>query len=143
MKSLNLGLAVFCLLSSFAIVAQSNELNTQNSLFLNEKSKEQSIKVEVAGGVENLQIQIRCSLTKGEVIVELFDPEEKRQGKFTVGSKDNLGTPKGEKEQNETREDGKLEKIVVNPVNGIWTIKITPTKTKAKIDVRSNQKYSK
>jgi hypothetical protein len=142
MKSLNAFFAIFCL-SNLTLVAQSNELNTQNSLFLNEKSVEQSITVEVTGAVEYLEIVIRCSLTKGEVIVELFDPEGKRQGKFTVGSKENMGTPNGEKEQNETREDGKLEKIVMNPVNGIWKIKITPTKTKASIDVRGNQRYSK
>lgn len=142
MKSWNLFLVAMFWASSLALSAQTNELNLQHSLKLNEKSVEQSIKVDVAGDVESLKIDIRCSLEKGEVIIELYDPEGKRQGKFTLGSKTNIGSQADADGKNDVqREDGKLEKIVSNPVNGNWVIKITPTKTKAQVSIRTYQAY--
>lgn len=126
-------------------LGQENALNLRSSLTLNENSTAQTVKVEVVGEVENLKIEILCSLEKGEVIIELFDPEGKRQGKFTLGSKTNVGESQQTdgKSDSKNMEDGKLEKLVANPVNGDWLIKITPTKTKARLSIRSSQVYKK
>jgi len=142
MKSWNFLLASLCWASMLSLSAQDNSLNLHHSLSLNEKSIEQSIKVDVAGDVEKLKIDIRCSLDQGEVIIELYDPEGKRQGKFTLGSKTKTGnTVSADGKADVEREDGKLEKIVTNPVNGNWVIKITPTKTKAQVSIRTTQIY--
>jgi len=142
MKSWKFLLATFCWASMLTLNAQDNSLNLHHSLSLNEKSVEQNIKVDVAGDVEKLKIDIRCSLDQGEVIVELYDPEGKRQGKFTLGSKTKTSnTASADEKADVEREEGKLEKVVTNPVNGNWVIKITPTKTKAQVSIRTTQIY--
>ena len=145
MKILKIAIAglVFAL-SSFSLFAQDNALILRHSITINEKSLAQTTKVEIAGEVEKLKIEVMCSLEKGEVIIELFDPEGKRQGKFTLGSKTNLGNQTGDTNKDGMyMEDGKLEKLVTNPVNGDWIIKITPTKASARLSVRSSQVYKK
>ena len=92
MKSWNFLLASLCWASMLSLSAQDNSLNLQHSLILNEKSVEQTIKVDVAGDVEKLKIDIRCSLDQGAVVIALYDPDGKRQGKFTLGSKTNIRT---------------------------------------------------
>jgi len=143
MKNLKIIIATLVFaLNGFSVFGQDNALNLRHSITFNEKSLAQTTKVEVAGEVENLKIEVLCSLEKGEVIIELFDPEGKRQGKFTLGSKTNLGDQTGEaNKSSKYMEDGKLEKLVTNPVNGDWLIKITPTKASARLSIRSSQVY--
>jgi nitrogen fixation protein FixH len=133
---------LFCAAYAINTYGQENMLNLQRTIPLKQKTKEQKIEIEVSGDVDQFDLKIMCDIEKGKVTIEVFDPAGRKQGKFTLGSEDYKAEPNEEGELTYAdREQGKLEKSVKDPDNGIWIIRVTQQKAKGYLNIRSSQHY--
>ena len=133
---------VLLLFISSSGIAQNNRLSLERSIVLNPESINQTIEVEVVGNVKQLKLEVVCSITAGEIVVEIFAPDGSAQGKFKAGSLSTSTTNSKDLLEKQDAERGRLEKYVDKPANGVWRIKVTPKKTKGKLKVSSQQNYA-
>ena len=132
---------VLFLFMSTVVIAQNNRLSSSRSIILKPTSVAQTIEVEVVGEVLQLKLEVNCSITAGEISVEIFAPDGSAQGKFKAGSPNTSTTIAKDLLEKQDVERGRLEKYVDNPANGVWLIKVSPKKTEGQIKVESRQKF--
>ena len=142
MKTLLKLSTLLVLLISTSAIAQNNRLSSSRSITLKPSSIKQTVEVEVVGDVKQLKLEVNCSITAGEITVEIIAPDGSAQGKFKAGNLQNTSTTIGKDLlEKEDAEHGRLEKYVDNPKNGIWLVKISPIKSEGKLRISSRQTY--
>ncbi|GEM_PF-3987058 len=129
--------SVFVLLCLLGFVnaakAQNNSLELSKYISLTEKMTEQVFTIEVVGDVVQFSLRVNCDLQLGEVILEVFDPAGKPQGKFSVQASNS--------ETYQSR--GKLERNIDHPSTGTWLVKVVAKKAKGNVYIRSQQEFEK
>ena len=127
---------------SSTAIAQNNRLSLTRSIVLKPTSVAQTVEVEVVGDVQQLKIEVVCSVKAGEITVEIIAPDGSAQGKFKAGSPNTSTTISKDLLEKQDPERGRLEKYVDKPANGVWKVKITPKKTDGQIRVSSRQTFA-
>ena len=138
---LKLSTVILMLIGSSAI-AQNNRLSSSRSIVLKPTSVAQTIEVEVVGEVLKLKLEVVCSITGGEITVEIFAPDGSAQGKFKAGSLNTSTTISKDLLEKQDAERGRLEKYVDKPANGVWLVKVSPKKTEGQLKIESRQTFA-
>lgn len=118
--------------------AQSTEFKTTRNLGFKESSKVQTVEIKISEKTSTLSIEILCTVKKGIVTIEIYNPSGEKQGEFSV-------------ESMESEDDGSLfsilaegvsgqiNKIINDPELGKWTIKFTPKQASGRVQTQSVQ----
>jgi len=119
--------------SSFAQEQVKFDLTRQISL-KNESAKSE-VKVKISEAYNFLQLDILCQLRKGEINLEITDPNGNKKGEFSV--KTNFG------DSSTTTEivNGSWMKSFKHPLNGDWVIKLTPKSATGEVHIVSRMKF--
>ncbi len=117
---------------SATIAQEKTNLHIQRKIELKNDSEVKNVKVEIneEGCQFNLKIQSR--VIEGELSVEIYNMEGKKQGNFSVGTQ--IVSENAKEEVN-----GLIRKSIDNAPIGIWTIKITPKNVTGYITINYSQ----
>lgn len=122
-------LIVCALILSLTVFGQSQEtkdsskksetkLNLQRTIKLEKDSKNEDVILSINQKTKRFELMINSSVSYGKLTLELYDPNNTKQGNFTVGTELN----------SEKKEivNGNIRKSLVDPLPGDWKIKIIP-----------------
>ena len=130
--------ASFMLLSLSAIGQQNSNRNsntnvndytqsTTNSLLvLEHDSEEEEFLLDIPDGAKHIQILVDGLVNSGKLVVEIYDPRNKKQGNFSLGTT---------KQSKSAQAQGNLSKSVKDPLPGQWKIRIIPEKVTGQINI--------
>ncbi len=123
----------------FLSIAQEypTSLKMTRELHFEQDSEKQTVLVEVQEAADVVEMQINARVEEGKLIVEVYDPQGKKQGGFSVGTQTTLSQNKNLMKR-ETAQ-GEYNKEIINPKAGMWKIVITPTYAKAMMSIVSTQ----
>ena len=142
MKKRTAYLIISALLFSITAIGQSNELtepssvsrdtkiSLQRSIRLDKDSKPEEVIINIKPNTLQIDIYIRSSISEGRLLIELYDPNDTRQGNFTLGTQ--LSSVKNEVV------NGIFQKSLKEPQSGNWKIKISPTEASGEIRISTN-----
>lgn len=105
-------------------------MDLHRSIVLQDDSDSKEVIIKLAGQTKRLEVMIRGSVTAGQLQIEFFSPENKREGNFTIGTLFN--TVKME------TVNGSIRKTLNEPQAGQWKIKIIPNEASGKIEILSH-----
>lgn len=129
---------ILALLISLTSLAQSTQFKMDRNLGFKETSKEQTVKVKISEKTSTLTLEILCSVKKGAVTVEIFNPAGTKQGEFSVEGVES------EKDSSlfsilNDGVSGQIKKIINDPELGDWKIKFIPKNATGRVQFHSNQ----
>lgn len=73
----------------FGLKAQDNRTELSRSIIFENQSTPEELIIGIEESVEYLNIDIDCTISKGTMVVEIYDSKGKKQGNMTLGSKTN------------------------------------------------------
>ncbi|MCP4761503.1 MAG: hypothetical protein GY870_06960 [archaeon] len=85
---------------------------------LEKDSKTEEVFIEIKEKTKGFQLMINSSVSNGQLTIELYDPNEIKQGNFTIGTQ--LESEKKE------QVNGNIRKSIIEPQFGKWKVKIIP-----------------
>lgn len=135
MKTVNLffGILFITLLStSFTSAQERTSLNIQRTIELKNESQIKEVKIEVNEKECRFNLKITSLVHGGEVKVEIYDPNGKKQGNFSVGCEI-------QSENSKETVNGMITKLIENPDLGNWKVKIIPKKAIGKLSILFSQ----
>jgi len=142
MKKRTAYLIISALLFSITAIGQSVEItetssssrdtkiSLQRSIKLDKDSKPEEVIISIKPNTLQIDIFISSSVSEGRLLIELYDPNNTRQGNFTLGTQ--LSSVKNEVV------NGIFQKSLKEPQAGNWKIKISPTKASGEIRISKN-----
>ncbi|WP_299334504.1 hypothetical protein [uncultured Psychroserpens sp.] len=126
------------LFSLSAFAQQSTEFSMTRNLGFKESSKVQTVDIKISEGTSALRLDIKCGVRKGDVTIEIYDPEGTKQGEFSVES---IETEDDGSLFNMLKKgvEGQINKFIKNPQSGTWTIKFIPKNSTGSVKILSWQ----
>lgn len=124
------------------IIAQEQTgFDLNRKIELKDDSKTKTIKIEVNKKNCQFNLKIRSLINAGEVKIELFDHENKKQGNFSVGCQIQAEYAINAIKKNKSIEtvNGQITKYIVNPPLGEWTIRIHPKNSVGQVQIEFSQ----
>ncbi|NQY05243.1 MAG: hypothetical protein HRT68_03305 [Flavobacteriaceae bacterium] len=124
---------VSCLFSVLSVQGQDNDFFSSpdsvsritREIELKDDSKPEEVAIIVGDQDSQLMVQIFSIISKGKLVIELYDPFGTKQGKFSVAAQ--MSATKKEKVQ------GSMNKRLRDPKSGDWKIKILPKNVEGSI----------
>lgn len=120
------------LFTSFTFSQEQTMFNIQRTIELKHESQIKEVKFEMNEKDCRFDLRISSVVQKGEVTVEIYDPNGKKQGNFSVGcqvgSEDSLEIV-----------NGMITKRIDNPILGDWKVKISPNNANGKVTILFEQ----
>lgn len=104
-------------------------MDLQRSIILENDSDSKEIMINIAEKTNRFDLLISSAVSKGQLEVEFYSPDNKKQGNFTVGTQ--LNSIKKEMVK------GSIRKSLNEPQAGQWIIKIIPTGASGKIEIQT------
>ncbi len=111
------------------------ELFTNRTINLTKNSGSNSITVDVSENAFQLLLKVNCHLESGTIDVEIYDPENTKVGEFSLDGNIKYKENKGWGQDTQ----GSINKKVVNPLAGEWTIKIKTETATGILAIQTNQ----
>ena len=138
-RLLTISIFLIALCISHPAIAQSFTFDLKRSINLTSNDKDdQSIILNVTEKTSSLGLDINCKVLLGSLKIEIYNPKGEKQGEFAVESQLKEKLPLNYDESlNRELVEGKIEKIISDPIAGKWIIKLIPTKTYASIKINS------
>ncbi|MEM7186862.1 MAG: hypothetical protein AAF466_09400 [Bacteroidota bacterium] len=139
-KSIKLitAVVIFLMTTPLAFAQHSSCHSTlTRSIKLDNSSKKEEIKIEVADDVKCLGIGLNSTISEGSLTVEIFDPNGDKQGNFSVESQ--MSSSSSSEGKNSEMVCGQLNKTIKEPMKGDWVVKLKPKKVTGKIQINSYQ----
>lgn len=123
-------------IATFAFAqGQSNE-TTQETGFefernirLEKHSKEETITLSIVKDTKAMELKITSLVFAGKLTIEIYDSNNKKQGRFSVGTQLNIKDAETAK--------GKITKSLIEPEVGDWKIKIIPENADGQIKIQT------
>lgn len=113
------------------------DLNRQVNLYPKD-SEDKNIILNVTKNTYALSLNISCKVLLGDLTIELYDPNDVKQGEFSIESQMEGKIPLIGNDENEREVvEGNIRKDISNPIVGNWLIKLIPDKTVARINIKS------
>lgn len=125
-------LLISVLFTSSAIAQERTSFNIHRTIELKNDSETKEVNIEVNEKECRFNLIINSLAEAGEIRVEIYDPEGKKQGNFSVGC------DVDSKNSNETV-NGMISKTIENPALGKWKVKILPKNASGKVMVEFSQ----
>jgi hypothetical protein len=106
------------------------KVNLKRSIMLEKDSKPEEITINIQQKTLQVDIFISSSVTEGRLLIELYDPNDTKQGNSTLGTQLN----------SEKREvvNGIFQKSLKEPQPGNWKVKIFPSEASGNINISTN-----
>ena len=124
----------------FFTCGQNTAMDVSRSIMLSGDSETEEIIILVDQETILLKLNIQSAINKGKLSIEIVDPTGEKQGKFSIGSQ--IKTTKNNKEnQKEEHVKGNINKIINEPIQGKWIIKLIPDKAEGAVNIQSTQSY--
>lgn len=138
MKEIHLVATAIALFFSALGWGQSTEFKTTRNLGFSESNKIQTVDIKIAEKTVRLSLEIICSVKEGSVTIEIFNPSGEKQGEFSVESTES------EKDESlfsllKDGVSGQINKRIIEPALGKWTIKFTPENASGRVNIQSIQ----
>ena len=102
------------------------QTTTNSLLVLEHDSEEKEFLLDIPDGAKHIQILVDGLVTSGKLVVEIYDPRNKKQGNFSLGTS---------KQSKSAQAQGNLSKSVKDPLPGQWKIRIIPEKVTGQINI--------
>ena len=115
------------------------KINRTKLLFFQGESKKAEVKVKSTKEYNYLVLKLRCQLTAGNITVEIYDPESKKQGTFTIKTDDPPVI--GENTQSQQKVSGQLSKVFRKPLTGDWILRATPSSAEGNLSIDITQGF--
>lgn len=112
---------------------ERTDFTIQRTIALTDTTGEKDLEFTVNESTNALGILINCMLQEGLITIQIQDPQGTKKGVFQLE-----GSANGSSEWSE-QVNGKIAKEFMNPIKGIWKIKISATKATAQIDAMVQQ----
>lgn len=131
--------ALFILLTTFGqnqeLKAQSSrnsetKVSLQRSIMFDKDSKSEEIVFNIVQKTLQFDIFISSSVSEGKLLIELYDPNNVKQGNYTLGTQ--LDSEKKEVI------NGMFQKSLKEPQPGDWVVKIVPSEATGNIKILTN-----
>ena len=128
-----LGILFVSILFTFSAIAQERtSFNIHRTIELKNDSENKEVIIEVNEKDCRFNLRVNSLAQAGEIRIEIYDPEGKKQGNFSVGCEIDS------KNSNETV-NGMIAKLIENPTLGKWKVKILPKNASGKVMVEFSQ----
>ncbi len=108
------------------------KLFSENYVFSPEKSQTKSVTIKV-DKKNTLFFSIRGYVNSGNTLIEILDPDGKKEGELSLEHTNKLDLGKDDKLSNST--SGSLNKTITNPEIGDWSIRISPKDSKGNVNI--------
>ncbi|WP_340152287.1 hypothetical protein [uncultured Marivirga sp.] len=141
MKNHSLVLFTFLLMCSITFYGQSQNngvsisnksqtsLDLQRSIILENDSESKEVIINISENTIRFDLIISTSVSGGQLLIEFYSPDNKKQGNFTVGTQ--LNSIKREMAK------GTIRKSLNEPQAGQWKIQIIPTEASGEIEIQA------
>ncbi len=106
--------------------AQRDKVDSQRIIRLEKDSKPKEIIITIKKRAREFNIMISSSVTHGKLSIEIYDPNNEKQGNYTVGTQINNEMVKG-----------RIQKSLNLVDPGDWKIKIIPSEATGEILVET------
>jgi hypothetical protein len=142
MKTRTAYLVIIALIVSLTVLGQSQEIKVpsskssettvdlQRTILLVKDSKPEDVIIDIKQKTQRFEIFITSSVTSGKITIEFYDPNDIKQGNFTVGTQ--LNSEKKE------MVNGNIRKSLNEPQAGSWKVKIIPSEATGNISIRTS-----
>ncbi|WP_111683916.1 hypothetical protein [Winogradskyella tangerina] len=138
MKRLLIFLPLLFVVFSSTAFAQSTDFKITRNLGFKESSKIQSVDIKISEKTSTLKLEIACAVRKGTVTIEIYNPENEKQGEFTIEGMESEGDGSLFSELTEGV-TGHINKIINDPSLGNWQIKFIPKDATGRVNIQSRQ----
>ena len=131
---------VLTLFLSFNAFSQNSEqFTTTRNLTFESSSKTQAINVKIPENTGGLYIEITCGVRKGNVTIEIYDPNGTKKGEFSVEALETNELEKDDSLINFMKNGaiGEINKGIENPTFGVWKIKFIPENATGQVEMKS------
>lgn len=124
--------SLFVFLTIFASAQERTSFNIHRNIDLKNESQTKEVKIEMNEKECRFNLRINSLVRGGEVTIEIYNPNGKKQGNFSVGC---------EIQSDHAQEtvNGLITKLIDNPELGDWKIKIIPENAVGKVSIEFSQ----
>ena len=119
-------------------LAQGTDFKMTRNLGFKESSKMQNVNIKIAEKTSTLTLSINCAVRQGIVTIEIYDPNNEKQGEFTIEAIESEGDGSLFSELNEGV-SGNINKLINDPSLGNWSIKFIPKDATGRVNIQSRQ----
>ena len=131
--------AVLFAFSSFCFAQEELSLARSWSLSFDNESEKAEVKVKMTDEYNYMKFIVNSSFTKGKMLVELIDPNGKKQGNFTVKAYGEI--KKGKNTNSKSRVAGNMQKAFKHPLIGTWIIRAIPSSATGELQINVQQQF--
>lgn len=141
MKNKTAYLIICALIFSLTVFGQNQEkdlaspkdsetkVNLERTIMLEKDSKPEEIIINIKQKTQRFELMINSSVSYGKLTIEVFDPNDTKQGNFTVGTQLNS--------QKKEMVNGNIRKSLNEPQIGNWKVKIIPSDATGQIRIQT------
>lgn len=134
-------LIICALIFSVTVFGQSHEtkvtssksaetkVDLQRTIRLEKDSKPEDIIINIKQKTQRFELMINSSVSIGKLTIEVYDPNDTKQGNYTVGTQ--LNSNKKE------MVNGNIRKSLNEPQTGNWKVKIIPSDATGNIKIQT------
>jgi hypothetical protein len=116
------------------VYIQGNDVQSiERFIKLKEHTKEETIKVEISENTYSFELNVQTTIYSGKLTVEIYNPNQEKEGTFSVGTQ--LNMPDSEMAK------GQINKKFIEPQPGEWTIKMIPAKASGEVMILSQTSH--
>lgn len=108
-------------------------LNLERQIRFKDHSNNETISIEIDNDVNVFFLNVKTKVDGGKLTIEIYDPNQNKEGTFTIGTQLNLSV--------EELAKGEINKEFYEPQSGTWTIKIIPEKAYGDVIIYSQTSY--
>ena len=136
MKNRTAYLIISSLIFSFTafgqiVTSKSSEtrVDLQRTIRLEKDSMPEEVIIYIKQKTQRFELLINSSVTIGKLTIEVYDPNDTKQGNFTVGTQ--LNSEKKE------MVNGNIRKLLNEPQTGNWKVKIIPSNATGNVKIQT------
>lgn len=126
-------LCLFLFHSFLASAEDKTRVMLQRNIELKDDSQTKEVKIAINEKECEIDLRISSKVQEGKVTIEIYSPNGKKQGNFSVGCEI-------QSDASEETVNGEISKQIENPELGDWKIKIIPKKAVGKVTINYYQK---
>lgn len=108
-------------------------VNLSRNIEFDGTSEKQEVNIAVSEGNDKLCFGISSTLQSGDLTVEIYDPNGKDYGNFSIEGQSSSSA------KNKDMVCGQMNKEIKDPIQGNWLVKLIPSKAKGQIAINTMQ----
>ena len=135
-------LALSLFISSWAFAQSCSTINLSKAIQMENSSETEEFKVDVSEDVSSIMIGVSSTIKTGKLKVEIYDPNNKKQGHFSVEGDERLAGNLGRSENVGNVKEmvcGTLHKEIKSPQKGKWLVRLIPDDVTGDVNINTCQ----